>query len=498
MPSISDPSAHRDAEQRFIEHVESLLADERLRIDTTRGRRPITLFNKSTRRDDHSVDVKRLMSELNRPDRELQRRMPLGKRIEVDLNQKRWWFFRTTVGRIKAICVSPARALIANETPAPMTRGDIEKLVQQVSPAGDKSPATIVVMSTSGFTSSAHEAAQRAYGRTVILVEPNEAGGFSVHGPAETSALYELFDPEAEQQKRDRIRDAIEEMDAHLSGSGVAGDKIAAKVQLPAQMVESELRSYAKAHPGLAAKKLDGRLVLFREGSVTSAPAGGGIEMPMIDRIKSLFNRRGENEKKIAFLSERRAALGQQRDRAYEEIADLETRDADLKQQFKDAPSELSKRRVTSQLLQLRKEVERRQQLLQVVNQQINVVSTHLHNLELVQQGQTAKLPDSEEMANDAAAAEEVLAGLQESSEMAESVGGIAMSGMSAEEQALYEELQRETGAPAEPGSVREPPQGTGIAGATASPSGHRIIPPINPAPEREREKKQRTEPEAG
>ena len=41
--------------------------------------------------------------------------------------------------------------------------------------------------------------------------------------------------------------------------------------------------------------------------------------------------------------------------------------------------------------------------LIGVLNQQINVVSTHLHNLELVQQGQTARLPDSEEMASDVA-----------------------------------------------------------------------------------------------
>ena len=66
---------------------------------------------------------------------------------------------------------------------------------------------------------------------------------------------------------------------------------------------------------------------------------------------------------------------------------------------------ELTKRRITSQLLQLRKDIERRQQLLNVLNQQMNVVSTHLHNLDLVQQGETAKLPDSEEMATDAAAA---------------------------------------------------------------------------------------------
>ena len=112
-----------------------------------------------------------------------------------------------------------------------------------------------------------------------------------------------------------------------------------------------------------------------------------------------------------------------------------------------DAPPLCSRfnRSSTGQLLQLRKDIERRQQLITVLNQQVNIVSTHLHNLELVQQGQIAKLPDSEEVASDAAKAEEMLAGLEADAELAGSVGGIANVGMSAEEQALYDELERET-----------------------------------------------------
>jgi len=216
--------------------------------------------------------------------------------------------------------------------------------------------------------------------------------------------------------------------------------------------------------------------------------------MPMIDKIRSLFARRGENEKKIAFLSERRAALGQQRDRAYEEISNLESQDSTLREQFKQSSAELAKRRITSQLLQLRKDMERRQQLLAVLNQQINVVSTHLHNLELVQQGQTAKLPDSEEMAEDAAKAEEVLADLEASGELAASVGSIGTMGMSSEEQALYEELVAET---APTSTVKEPPTGASIAGANQTASGNVIRPPIPPIPERARERKP-SEPEAG
>ena len=119
--------------------------------------------------------------------------------------------------------------------------------------------------------------------------------------------------------------------------------------------------------------------------------------MPLLDRMRALFARKGENEKKITFLSERRASLNQQRDRAYEEIGHLEQKDDQLQKEFKDVTSPVTRRRITSQLVQLRKDIERRQQLLQVLNQQINVVSTHLHNLELVQQGQSSRLPDSEE-----------------------------------------------------------------------------------------------------
>jgi chromatin segregation and condensation protein Rec8/ScpA/Scc1 (kleisin family) len=162
--------------------------------------------------------------------------------------------------------------------------------------------------------------------------------------------------------------------------------------------------------------------------------------------VKSLFNRKGESEKKIAFLSERRTALSQQRDRAYEEMGTLEAQEVALKEQFKDAASAISKRRVTSQMLTLRKDLERRQQLISVLNQQVNVVSTHLHNLELVQQGQVASLPNTDEMTADAVKAEEVLAELEANSELAGSVGSIASSGMSAEEQALFEELEREAG----------------------------------------------------
>jgi hypothetical protein len=227
---------------------------------------------------------------------------------------------------------------------------------------------------------------------------------------------------------------------------------------------------------------------LFREGSapIGAAAASGGADMPFIDRVKTLFARKGEVEKKIAFLSERRTALSQQLDRGYEDMGVMEGKEAELRQQFKDSTSDLPRRRITSQLVQLRKDVERRQQLLSVLNQQINVVSTHLHNLELQRQGKSASLPDSEEMAADAAAAEDVLAELQAGSELAESVGTAAHGGMSDEEQAVYEELLNESKQP----EAAPPAKSTAPQAAVPPPATTNKTPPAS--------QRQRSEPEAG
>jgi hypothetical protein len=336
-----------------------------------------------------------------------------------------------------------------------MTTGDVQKVMAEVPPPLRGAPVTLVLVSTSGFETATHELVDRRSDRTLILVEPNDAGGWNVHGPAETKALADLFDAEADEQKRQRVEQYIQSHQGDLLSSGLATDAIAARTQLPLQLIEGVLRDHARANPGLVAKRLDGRVVLFREGSMPSvrspaaaAQATGGSDMPFIDRLKALFSRKGENEKKIALLAERRATMGLQRDRAYEEMAALEQKEGELRQQFKEARAPLTKKRITSQLLQLRKDLERRQQLMGVLNQQMNIVATHLHNLELVQQGQSAKLPDAEELTSDAEAAEGILAELEANTELATNVSQVSgVGGLSDEEQALYEELEREASA---------------------------------------------------
>ncbi|HOW18861.1 MAG TPA: hypothetical protein PLC79_07475, partial [Phycisphaerae bacterium] len=71
--------------------------------------------------------------------------------------------------------------------------------------------------------------------------------------------------------------------------------------------------------------------------------------------------------------------------------------------------SEVVRRRVASQLAQHRRDMSRLNTTANMLNQQINVISTHIHNLTLIQQGQMAQLPATEELTQDAVRAEEML-----------------------------------------------------------------------------------------
>src|SRR5882724_331627 len=139
--------------------------------------------------------------------------------IEVTLSQKRMWILRSTVGRLRVVCVSPTRALLRGDDPQPMTPSETSKFLSSMPPAIGGAPTTMVLLSTSGFTMEAHELAERRADRTVILVEPK--------------ALSDLFDPEGDNEKRQRVRDLIDENKVDLLGGGIATDRVAAKTQLP-------------------------------------------------------------------------------------------------------------------------------------------------------------------------------------------------------------------------------------------------------------------------
>jgi hypothetical protein len=476
--SGEDPKAYLDLEQAFARHARRVLAEDRLRVETVVGWRSVSGMLKRVEEGDDLVSLRRALVEAGQGDRETEKAFPRNFHVEVELLRRRWFVFTEKAGRVRVKVVSPIAGLARGEGVVPL---GVEAVKKELAGASGY-PETVVLVSTSGFDAEAKALAGKRGGVTVVLFEPGEAGGWVGAGPAEA---VKIWDPEAEAEKRSRVREVVEGRSVDLGESGVSAERIARETRLPLELVESELKSLARETPGLAARKLDGRLVLFRQGAGVQPVSGQ--EPAMIEKIKALFGKGGESEKKIAFLSERRAALGQQRDRLYEELGALETKEVELKEEFKVATGTLGKRRITSQLLQLRKDAERRQQLLTVLNQQVSVVGVHLHNLELARTGTSQGLPNSDEIAEDAAKAEQVLAELQASSELAEGVGG-GLGGISDEESALMAELEAELHGPA-----ATPP-----ASGTARPA---AVAPTRSAPQRAPASPgapMRNEPEAG
>src|ERR1041385_7814553 len=126
MKNKSDPFEHRQAESRFIEHVERLLSDDRLRIETTAGRRPVPTLFRDVRKEDREVELKRLTSESGVYDRQVQGKMPVGREMTVTLSRTSFWMFRKKVGSLKVVCLSPWRDLLEGSEPHPMNASELK------------------------------------------------------------------------------------------------------------------------------------------------------------------------------------------------------------------------------------------------------------------------------------------------------------------------------------------------------------------------------------
>ena len=147
MRNSADPSIHRQHEQRLIEHVERLLNDDRLRIDTTGGRRAVATLRRDVRKEDREVDLKRMMGDMGIPDRQLQAKMPLGQQLTVTLSRTAFLIFSKKVGELRVVCLSPRRELLEGKSPQPLSGHDVKQAMAELVGDTSRTPTTIVLMS---------------------------------------------------------------------------------------------------------------------------------------------------------------------------------------------------------------------------------------------------------------------------------------------------------------------------------------------------------------
>ncbi|MCP4246597.1 MAG: hypothetical protein GY778_06075 [bacterium] len=405
-----------------------------------------------TARHDDEAALRAALARNHRHDRALLKQLPKNRRIALHGYDRRWWGGKRRTGVAVASVLAPLDhfATGAEGELPPVDLGDLVDHVGKLV-TDPKLPHVVGVCSPSGFTEEARNSQLELPNVNLVLIAPSQAGGWRVTGVNEDMPDYvtAMFDPEDASQKLERVRDEIRDRGADLLVGGMEAGSVAARMDLPAPVVAEAFQQAALDDPELRVARKSGQVLLYRGAPAAQEKSG----MNVIDRIRALFSGEGDESEKINLLAERRAGLTQRRERLYEDIAKLEEREAQLLEQGRKNSSAVARRRLASQLAQLRKDIARQNTTANMLNSQINIISTDIHNLTLIQQGQMASLPDTEELTENAVQAEEMLESLKADADMVASLEtGLDEAITSDEELAILQEFEgpAETEAPSQ------------------------------------------------
>lgn len=392
---------------------------------------------------DESDRLRAMLAKNRKTDRELLKSLPSNRRIALFGFKRRFGLFKRATGVAIASVLSPLSHYASSEESQapPIGLGELTDHIRTLV-RNPRVPHIIGICSPTGFTDEALRAKSDVPNTSVILIEPDGHGGWRTSASDEKvdPRLLKIFDPEGSTQKIDRVRSVIDEYSAELLTGGLSASTIANRANLPISTVKLGFEQVARTDPELKFTKKDGEFLLYRGAPVQPQE---NRSMNVVDRIKQLFSKEGREVEKINLLSEKRAGLSHRRDRIYDDIGKLEKQEATLFEEGKAATSQVPKRRIAAQLNQLRKNITRHNATAAMLNKQIDIISTDVHNLTLIQQGQMAQLPDTIELTENAVRAEELMEELNADADLVGSLEtGMEESLMSEEEMAILKEFE--------------------------------------------------------
>lgn len=416
--------------------------------------------------DDESDRLRALLAQNRDYDRDKLKSIPSNRRIVLRGFARKLFFWRKRTGVAIASVLSPLEAFAKGGQGDPIGLGELADHVRKLL-TDRTSPHLVGVCSPTGFTPEARQAKLDSANATVVLIEPNGEGGWTTtaNGDNVDPRILQLFDPEGSKQKVERVRQMIADHSTDLLTGGLSVSQLAAEANLPEKIVQEGFERVAEDDPELRVAQKNGEFLLYRGAA---QQPGGKRSMNMIERVRRLFSGEGNETEKINVLSERRAALAQRRDRIYDDITKLEKKESSLVVEGKAATSSVPRRRIAAQVAQLRKDIARHNTTAGMLNQQINIISTDIHNLTLIQQGEIAQLPDTEELTENAVKAEEMLETLKVDAELVGNLEtGMEEALVSEEELAVLKEFeaddakQRPSTPAADSAPAAQPPQQT-------------------------------------
>jgi hypothetical protein len=383
-------------------------------------------LQRSRRYTDQAAAVRRAAG----PDRSLLDRLPLNPTVLHDFFRRRL-FGRDKVVTVAAVCVADLEPLAGGREPGPAGSAAMQEALAGLPPG----PLLVGLFSPTGWTDDAAAGIPDDPRRRVALVSRRlDDGTWDVRErDGRVSVLSDLFDPETEGRKQSRtvaaVRAAVEALPA---GEVLYAADLTRRLRVPARLVVGALEDFAGRFDDLRMVEASGRLVMYRTPIAASAPT----------LLKRLWPFSRTEETRLELLAEQRVRLQVLRRRLWQELEGMHAEEARMLEAGRGAGSEAERKRLASQIAGVRREARHRARMGEMADRQVEILSGHLHNLELVALGRMAATPDAEEIRTAADKAQELITDLSADAKLAEETSPDA-SALSAEEDAILREFEK-------------------------------------------------------
>lgn len=374
--------------------------------------------------------------------------------------------------RLRAQMIAPVEMLVRDGSGDPIGREQVlDALARyEILPARAK-PTIAILGSAQGFTDAAKMLVNQAGPPRVVLVGGRGDGGWDIDmsGAMRQSVWAQLFDFESADERLDRLQYHLQENINLLESRGLSFAELSEKLGLPRAEVEKLVHRACRDDSRLMTVKHNGEVALCR-----SPMAGEGRSMGMWSTIKRWLGFKPSVKERVDEMTKQRVQLEQQRSNIDGTIDRLESEERTSIQAGAAAKSMAEKKQLAAKLIRVRRELKRHRAQAQVLTNQIEILGTHIHHLTLKETGKRMQLPDAEELAQEAAQAEQVMTELEANADLAHSIEVGDMSPtMEAEEADILAEFEQIAAAEtpvAEPASGTTESVGTEAAGIPEPP----------------------------
>lgn len=375
-------------------------------------------------------------------DRRLIDEMPGARAAQIRFQKNRvGGLFKVTIGRLRAMVLAPPELLVKNERPVAVGRDQVLAALAryQLLPSAAR-PTSVLLASATGFSEAARALVHSTNEPRLILMSGRDDGGWDVEMPEATrrSPWARLFEFETQDELYKRLMHHLEQSAHQLDSSGISLPALSQKLGLPVDKAEALVRRACRANPRLMTVLHEGTVHLSRTPVIDEESS-----MKLWSRIRRWLRMKPTVAEQVREMTAARVRLEQQRAELDHKFASLQTEERQAREQGAAAASDNERKHAAARIVRVGREQKRLAAQGNVITQQIDVLGTRLHNLTLMQQGRSVALPSPQELAKEAAEAEQVVAQLSTSADLAASVEvGAMSSALAAEEAAVFDELK--------------------------------------------------------